>query len=257
MHNLDPSTPFRALAATPCVMLFLVLAGCSNPSGPPYPGSESSSDTEATSPPSTSASTPTGTTAATTMALDDAITVPETASEDASTTLSGTASDATGNDTATSGENGTTGEGCSSDKHESNETETEATILPFTQDCDFDGSTISGTLDDEQDVDWYRYLGSDVLPCFVDPTRGLVADGSLQLCKFIECDSELDYLTCPNPTTGAMSPEGRSGCCHDAGFSLVNNEDYVCSGLDDSATVYLRVDQGGATCVEYTVDYHF
>lgn len=257
MSNREPSIPCRTAAAHPSVVLFLLLAGCSDPSSPPYPGSESGSEAAATSPPSTSASTLAETTTATTMPLDDGITLPGTASEDASTTLPGTTSEAPDNDAATNNNDDTTGESCKPDEHESNETEAVATILPFAQDCDFDGSTISATLDDEQDVDWYRYLGSDVFPCFVDPTRSLVVDGSLRLCKFIECDSELDYLMCPSSTTEAMSPEGRSGCCDTAGFSLINNEDYACSGLDDSATVYLRVDQGGATCIDYTIDYHF
>lgn len=211
-------------------LVALFSSGCLDTDEPPTPGTGSDSEGQGDS---ESATSPVTTHSDTTMSLDG-----------------GSSPDPDdGQDSA--------GQECGPDVHESNETEATATILDPIQDCDSNGSTIEGVLEDEDDVDWYRYDGTDVFPCIVDPSRDLVANGSLRLCKFIECEGFLDYLTCPDTTTEETSAAGRPGCCSSTGFSLANNEDFVCIDADDSAAVYFRLDQAGSSCVDYTLDYHF
>ncbi len=64
------------------------------------------------------------------------------------------------------------------------------------------------------------------------------------------------------PTTVLLCPGGGSptpsldGCCI-ATPGIVEVQ-YVCGGTDDSATVYLRVEQPDANeCRSYTLAYHF
>jgi hypothetical protein len=148
----------------------------------------------------------------------------------------------------------TTGAGGGCDvSDEPNDSEATAKTLPAINDCDGNGSNLVGTLDGADDVDWFRYQGSDDFGCVVDPTRALTADGGLRLCKFAECLSGVAEVTCENGSTPAVSPKGNPGCCHSQGFGI----DIDCPGIDDDAIILMRLDQGQSPCVGYTVAYHY
>ena len=149
----------------------------------------------------------------------------------------------------------TTQGACADDPNEDNDSEATATDLGMIEDCDEDGSMVTGILDGDEDVDWFRYDGDDVSLCNVNPARTIAADAGLRLCKFAECVEGETELDCPKGTTQTNSPDGRLGCCADASFEL---SDINCTGtLDDDAAVFLRVDQGQAQCVAYTLTYHY
>ena len=97
-------------------------------------------------------------------------------------------------------------------------------------------SSRSGVLADLEDADWFKYKGDDTTFNFVDPTREITTQGSLRLCKFVQCDDGNPDVSCPGGTTPEMSPDGRSGCCGSGGFDL----GIECSGIDDNAWVYIR-----------------
>jgi hypothetical protein len=124
-------------------------------------------------------------------------------------------------------------------------------------DCDPSGSSFGGVLDGPDDVDWYKYVGADTLGCSVDATRALSASGSVRLCKFAQCSNGNEAtIVCPAGATGAISPDGRPGCCSLTGFDMAPG----CASFpstDDSSLVYIRLDQPEGDCVSYTVDYHF
>ena len=149
----------------------------------------------------------------------------------------------------------TTQGACADDPGEDNDTEATATDLGMIEDCDDDGSMVTGVLDGNEDVDWFRYDGDDVALCNVNPARTISADGGLRLCKFAECaDGETD-VDCDEGTTQTNSPDGRVGCCSDGSFDM---PDVNCTGtIDDDATVFIRVDQAEAMCVAYTLSYHY
>lgn len=127
-------------------------------------------------------------------------------------------------------------------------------------DCDTDSDpvTVSGVIAGANDVDWYWYEGDDGIGPCVDPGRSLVSsEGGIRICKFLQCkvgDTEFD---CPAGTSTAQE-DGVDGCCGTSDFDLA---DLNCTGtLDDSANVFIRLDQPGATaatCNVYTlsVDY--
>jgi hypothetical protein len=82
------------------------------------------------------------------------------------------------------------------------------------------------------------------------------ADSGFRLCVFVLCPDGTSLPACAagNLTT---SPVGLVGCCTTAPGQVI--ADHECVGTvtdDDSADVYVRIDQASA-CVDYTVDYHF
>jgi hypothetical protein len=124
-------------------------------------------------------------------------------------------------------------------------------------DCDESETTLEGVLAGD-DVDWYRYTGSDAFACSVDPAVEVDSDETVQVCQFVECESgNPAQLVCPAGSSMDTSFEGRIGCCSASGFIL----DLTCSSGgagDDSATIYFRVQtQGAFECVHYSLKYHF
>ncbi|MBW2523584.1 MAG: hypothetical protein JRI23_05390 [Deltaproteobacteria bacterium] len=145
-----------------------------------------------------------------------------------------------------------------------NDTENNATTLSdgTVEDC-AEQQAVVGLLDGADDVDWYTYLGSDG-SCIVNPLHLVEqATAPVRLCVFLECvdTASATFFTCPAGTTEATSPDGRAGCCitgTDESFEL---GDLSCtSSMDDSAYVYVRVDDPAATastCARYSVRYGF
>jgi hypothetical protein len=145
---------------------------------------------------------------------------------------------------------------CPADVSEPNDSEEEAQSLGQFNDCDGNGGSISGVLS-LGDEDWFTYTGTDAFGCIVDPEREIVTEGSLRICKFAECLNGLENteLTCPPGTQSATSPAGRPGCCGSSGFKMGV---FDCAGtINDSANVYIRIDQGVPQCTQYTLNYHY
>lgn len=146
---------------------------------------------------------------------------------------------------------------CDQDLLEPNDEESAPTLLGEVGDNDDNGGAVFGTLNSADDVDWYRYNGNDTILGNVDPARFVKSDAGVRLCKFAECEGGIDVteFDCPPETEPATSPAGRPGCCAPMGIAL---DDANCTGgLDDDMQVFLRVDQGGAACVNYELIYHY
>lgn len=141
---------------------------------------------------------------------------------------------------------------CDDGPGEPNDTIDEAFDLGSIEDCDDQSKVVLAVLADQNDVDWYRYAGSDAFGCVVDPTRGLSATGTLRLCAFFECANGGPAVDCPDGTTQATAG-ALPGCCGDAAFAAGLD----CSGSDDAANVYIRVDHAGDTCEPYMITYHY
>jgi hypothetical protein len=149
---------------------------------------------------------------------------------------------------ASSGQGG----GCA-DAFEPNDSETDAVLLGFINDCDGSGATIVAALDGAADVDWYRYGGSDAFGCVVDPHRTLDADGGLRLCKFADCLRGVADVTCEDGSQAESSPAGHPGCCHTQSFGM----EIDCDGVDDDADIVLRLEAPATACVEYNLPFHY
>ncbi len=167
---------------------------------------------------------------------------------------------ATTSTTSTTGATTSTGpSGCTDlGPGEPNDSEATAHDLGTIGDCDDEGGSVSGLLDESGDADWYVYLGTDASStCTVDPHRTITSSHPIRLCKFIQClDNETNDFACPMGTTDAFSPDGRPGCCSagDIDFSLTCGS----SSLDsDDAYVYIRVDTTVNECVTYTLTYDY
>lgn len=152
-----------------------------------------------------------------------------------------------------SSSSGSGGEACpDADTAEQNETESTAFDLGGIDDCDGSGSEHQGTLA-AGDVDWFKYQGDDTFGCVVDPTREVTSMGSFRFCKFAQCERGNPGVTCPSGTTPESSPDGRPGCCGSDGFDLALD----CSGSDDNASIYMRLDQPQPACSTYTLEWHY
>ena len=130
--------------------------------------------------------------------------------------------------------------------------------LGHISDADFDGSRLCATLSGPSDVDWYTYHGSDYLLSIVDPWAKIDSSRRLRLCSYFQCRVGSPHFTCPFPSTPDTGPSGAPGCCSDSQFALPH---FYCTtqiGGDDSAQVWIRVDNPGSlACAAYELRYHF
>jgi hypothetical protein len=226
------------VALSPAIALALAFAGCAStdPLGSGGAGGELTGVTGSTT--SKAAST--------------------SASTSSVTTTSTTSSTSTTGATTTSTSTG--GPACTDpDPGEPNETLATAYALPPIDDCDSSAAQVSGKLGPGgNDVDWYKYAGSDTSTCVVDPTRQLLGVG-MRICKYIQCDNgKTPSFSCPAGTTDDMQ-DGHPGCCAAGGTSFTLS--LTCGSTffgSDAATVFIRVDHpGGPGCESYKVSYHF
>jgi hypothetical protein len=151
--------------------------------------------------------------------------------------------------TGATGATGGTGATCADTDEPAND-EKSAMNLGAIDDCDGSGSSVDGVLDGKNDVDWFVFWGKDTLGCIVDPfaSSGVKA----RVCVFADCASAT--VSCSSGTIAA-SPLGRPGCCVSEGGQI--SLSLGCNGIDDSASIYIRVDQAAQdVCQAYTVDYH-
>ena len=143
---------------------------------------------------------------------------------------------------------------CTGEKSEPNASEILATPLGTIDDCDSSGSSVSGVSSGIGDVDWMVFHGTDTFGCSVDPTVQIDAPG-LRLCAFALCADGTTTIQNCNGATAATSPAGTHGCCTTGTSSM--SVQINCSGTNDSAAIYIRVDQTQNQCVAYDVAYHY
>lgn len=145
------------------------------------------------------------------------------------------------------------------DSIEPNNTEKTAYQLPNITDEDGAGGLLESILAGDQDKDWYWYKGTDVAFAYVDPTASLATEMSLRLCIFVRCRvGQTPPVECNNSIDATSPDGGLPGCCN-TGKEPYVMIDLTCAGDgDDSADVYMRVDQGyPEKCVPYDLEYHF
>ncbi len=270
-----PSIPLATILSRAILTATLAAFGCGS-DAPPAEFPDGTSSSEGTDPTNVSVSTSTPSDSS-----GDPITTTTTTSTDDSSDSGGRETTDTGSESESSGGvcdrgevgcrcDGTVCNGdavcvqggceapqtCGVDGYEPNDTEATAVDLGELADGDDPGS-IAGELDHADDVDWFTYAGIDELGPGVAPTRDIDTDGELRLCKFLECpDGILETeVTCPEGSALAQSPGGRPGCCGDASIAM---PDFNCTGTtDDSAQVYIRIDNAVPQCVQYTISYEF
>ncbi len=144
---------------------------------------------------------------------------------------------------------------CNGETSEPNETEVLASPLGTIDDCDGSGSSVSGVSSGIGDTDWLHFVGTDTFGCSVDPTVQINTTG-LRLCAFALCLDGTTTVSDCGVGAPATSPAGTHGCCTGGTASMTLQIN--CSGSDDAANVFVRVDQPTTNvCVSYDVTYHF
>jgi hypothetical protein len=141
------------------------------------------------------------------------------------------------------------------DKSDAGGSETLASKLPETDDCDGDGGTIKGVMNGAVDVDFYSVHMKDTFGCIVSP-HFQTATAGLQVCVFVKCDnSGTTQIKDCGSGAAKTSDIGDPGCC----FATPGTMDMGinCSGINDSATFFVKVAQnGGDKCEPYAIDYN-
>jgi hypothetical protein len=142
---------------------------------------------------------------------------------------------------------------CTNEASESNNTQSSAVQLGTITDDDDDGGAVCGVLDGPDDVDWYVFGGEDKVLHVVNPTRSLSANANAKLCVYARCVNSGTSVACFGESKDT-APQGQLGCCS---FGKVTPT-IECDGLDDSATIWIKVENSDALqCVEYELEYHF
>ena len=120
--------------------------------------------------------------------------------------------------------------------------------------ADSAGGTFTGVVD-SGDVDYFTYFGEDKLTCLVNAVAA-TTDPGFRLCLFAACAGGAQ-TTIKSCKAGVITsgPNGMQGCCATAPGNV--ELDFDCPGLtdDDSADVWMRVDDATA-CTGYAVSYH-
>ncbi len=145
---------------------------------------------------------------------------------------------------------------CEDDEYGDILTEETAHFLGEINDNDGNGGTVMGILTGPDDVDWFRYDGSDDFGNVVDPFRTIAADSGVRFCKFGSCMNGLENteFSCGEDASATTSPDGLPGCCAEAVLPV----DATCSGtISDDMAIWIRVDQAEEACVQYAFNYHF
>jgi len=227
---------------------------CDCPDGPPP-----SSSTTAVDPDTSAGTSTTGdpdTTASTTGDQDTS----STGAESTSTS----ASDDTGSSESTSdSESSSTGEECVQTEMEPNAPVAMA-ISQVEVVCGQGkpGGMLSGVLDGDQDIDWWKYHGDYDSPACngTNPTHvyTLNADSDARLCVFADCDmgdGNATVMCSVGQTVTDPDVPGGFGCCGNGNFQF----DFNCDGSDDeSSQVYMRLDGAKAdSCTHYTVTFDY
>ncbi len=121
---------------------------------------------------------------------------------------------------------------------------------------DGDGSQMTGNLREPDDVDWYKYTGSDDTDGLVDPSRSTVGSG-IRTCMFAECTDGDTEFDCPSETVETFEGAIR-GCCWN-GNQEVSMGGFNCTGtISDDADIYIKVEHpDGPGCESYTINYHY
>lgn len=140
---------------------------------------------------------------------------------------------------------------CGPDAYEPNASEPAAANLGSLDDCAASSFSVPAVLADGADTDFFHFQGDDVFGsgCAVNPSVAVSSSADARVCVFVECNEGDTELTCPAGTTDAVSPNGRPGCCATGDVPEI---DLSCTGFgDDSADVFVRVDQAAEVCTHY------
>jgi hypothetical protein len=164
-----------------------------------------------------------------------------------------------GGSSGSAGSSGSGGSSCNDPGPEPNDTLPQATPTCSSPpceitDCDGSGSTLTGVIG-PGDVDLHAYFGNDNVGCIVNATA-TTKDAGYRLCVFLQCagGAATEIQSCKSGSQQATGPGGLGGCCVEApGTAEVQHN---CPGLDESAGVYIQIDQA-SSCASYSVDYHF
>lgn len=218
-------------------------------------------DTGSTDTGSTTAADGSSSTSAATTADDTADDGPV---DDGSTdeSSSGASTTDTTDDTTADDTTGTGGSGleCNpSDMYEPNDDVAASHYLGSIGDDDALGGTVVAGLEGDEDIDWYRYLGSDDAGNVVDATRTVDATEAIRVCKYIACvDGPVDLAACPEGSLAGSTDTGVPGCCIQGGSISDFRIEFDCPGISDDATIYISIDSGPANvCTAYTMDFHY
>lgn len=133
--------------------------------------------------------------------------------------------------------------------------ETTAKVLPATNDDQNDPVTVNGVLSSAVDVDFYKLQVDDVSFHLLQPKMQIKTSG-VEMCVFIKCPSgSTSSVECKDGAVAKKSDIGTDGCC--ATGPSAGHPEWNCSGVNDSAALFIRVKQTANACLPYSFSYSF
>ena len=150
------------------------------------------------------------------------------------------------------------------DGNETNNSTANATFDGSLNECDDNGISAAALLSGSTDADWFRATFTEAtITCVVDPSISLDSKGqTTRLCVYTRCSSSQNSgqsMACQDGSSADNSTvAGYYGCCKsginpsfrfDSDCEQCNGPFGACSGDDDSASVYFRVDNLSAAQV--------
>ncbi|MBI3073554.1 MAG: hypothetical protein HYY84_15695 [Deltaproteobacteria bacterium] len=146
---------------------------------------------------------------------------------------------------------------CSEKDREPNGSMRQAIELPALKSYPRVDQTLKGTLRGNIDMDVFRFDGTQV-PLHQPIPTATIKTAGVDYCMFVVCKKGVTQLVgCPAGTRvkGAFVGMGK-GCCRDKPGQLSVN--FNCVGTtDESATVFMRLEQTENRCTDYEVTYRF
>jgi hypothetical protein len=140
------------------------------------------------------------------------------------------------------------------DKDDPGGAENVAKALPDTTDAQNTPITVKGIMNGPVDVDFYRLKVADTAGHFLQPDLQTPTSG-IEMCVFVKCPSGPSNVTCSAPAVKKTSDIGTEGCCGSGPSSVTPG--WNCSGLNDSAELFIRIKQTGDKCLPYSFSYAF
>lgn len=140
------------------------------------------------------------------------------------------------------------------DKNDPGSSESTAKALPDTTDGVDNKTMVTGVLNGQVDVDFYKLKVSDVSTGMLGPDLAIETAGT-EMCVFVNCISAGASTVKCSSGVAATSAGGFKGCCAAGPNQIV--PDWNCNGINDSAELYIRVKQTAAKCTPYSWSYVF
>jgi Thrombospondin type 3 repeat len=141
------------------------------------------------------------------------------------------------------------------DVYESNDVPGDAYDIGSFSDCGGTLTVTNARLSQLGDEDWFVFHDSDDNFCLIYPEAQFTANpGGHRICIYFDCDDGTPKASSSSCENGTWVTDGPGyapyGCCDSDHVRLDND----CTGVDDSAYIYIKVVRDATSCDSYSLE---